>query len=564
MEIVTVKCDGVFGAFCVAMSASGLNDFASEKQKAQVCRACRKRRNLLEKNFPFTSIILEKYLKSEDYVTAQELVSTATLENWSHLEFQGRPLGKYAAYEFLLNFKILGTDIPEDLFPKYLEHLNNAVLSFIAAGNILDEQQPDVVLTYNRLYGVNHAFLDVAEQRGITTYSLQGGGHITHRGETMTLFRDSETQFQLVDSPTWREFSSHPISELQTDLAVTHLYGLMEGSSAFVYSSAYEASDPARLREQLSVPQNKPLILVPLSSEDELNAAQLADLLPDTSNRLNLFDGQLDWLEYVIHFARENDQFHFVLRLHPRMFPNKRESVLAPVLARVQKIISDVPNNVTINVPDDNVSIYDLLQITQLVLGYRSSVGAEFAAFGIPVVTPANQYFYTYPDDLHRVSQSLEEYNKEILRAIEDGWSIEQTRMTFRWYAFLFSRICVDLSGSVNSKPSSLRPKKPGLRLFLWRKLVYVIIQFGPLIRERLALRNRSLDPTAAEIINDVIENSLSSTAVSLRWGREETSLAEETQRIRDFYEALLSGPWKDISDENSLAQTIRNYLAAL
>ena len=203
----------------------------------------------------------------------------------------------------------------------------------------------------------------------------------------------------------------------------------MEGSSAFVYSSAYEASDPARLREQLSVPQNKPLILVPLSSEDELNAAQLADLLPDTSNRLNLFDGQLDWLEYVIHFARENDQFHFVLRLHPRMFPNKRESVLAPVLARVQKIISDVPNNVTINVPDDNVSIYDLLQITQLVLGYRSSVGAEFAAFGIPVVTPANQYFYTYPDDLHRVSQSLEEYNKEILRAIEDGWSIEQTHL---------------------------------------------------------------------------------------------------------------------------------------
>lgn len=561
MEIVTVKCDGVFGAFCVAMSASGLNDFATTKQKSQVCNACRKRRNLLDKSFPFSSLILEKFLDESDYEKARNCAGEATVENWSRIQFDGRPLGKYAAYEFLLNFKILGTDIPSDLFPKYQEHLKNAVLSYIASGKILDEHQPDVVLTYNRLYGVNHAFLDVAEQRGITTYSLQGGGHITHRGETMTLFRDSETQFQLVDSPTWREFSSHPISELQMDLAISHLYGLMEGSSAFVYSSAYEANDPKKIREQLSAPENKPLILVPLSSEDELNAAQLADLLPDTSDRVNLFDGQLDWLEYVIQFARANTELHFVLRLHPRMFPNKRESVLAPVLARVQRIIADVPSNVSINVPDDNISVYDLLQITNLVLGYRSSVGAEFAAFGIPVVTPANQYFYTYPNELHRVALSLKQYDKEIFKALEDGWSIEQTRITFRWYAFLFSRICVDMSGSVSSKPSSLRPKKPGLRLFLWRKLVYLIIQFGPLIRERIALRNRSLDSSAAEVINDVIQNSRTSTAVSIRWNNESTSIQNETDRIIEFYEGLLAGPWKDITDDYSLATKIRAFL---
>ena len=562
IEIVTVKCDGLFDSFCIAMSASGLNDFALPAQKKQVCNACKKRRNLLDKHFPFTSLLIDNYLDAVDYAEVEKLTESATTSNWSELLFRGRPLGKYAAYEFLLNFKILGTIIPENLFPKYLDHLRNTILCSIAAEKIINEQKPDVVLTYNRLYGINHAFLDVAEQRNIPTYSLQGGGHITHRAETMTIFKNSETQFQLLDSPEWEEFRSNPISKNQVDLVSSHLYGLMEGSSAFAYSSASGATNPEEIRGLLSIPLDKPTLLVPLSSEDEINAALLADLIPDTSDRVDLFADQLDWLKFVIEYARENDSYHFVIRLHPRMFPNKRESVLAPMLTRVKSIIENVPKNVTINTPDDEVSIYDLLQITDLVLGYRSSVGAEFAAFGVPVVSPANQYFYTYPTELHIVANTLDDYKKAIADGLEKGWSFEQARLTFRWFAFLFSRICVDLSDAVRSKPSSLRPQKPGLSLLLWKKMVFLIIQFGPLIRERLAIKNRSLNPSAALVINDVILNSRSSTAVSTKWENTLNSYECETEQINSFFEGLLKGPWKSINDIHSLAETIRKYLA--
>ena len=104
IEIVTVKCDGLFDSFCIAMSASGLNDFALPAQKKQVCNACKKRRNLLDKHFPFTSLLIDNYLDAVDYAEVEKLTESATTSNWSEFLFRGRPLGKYAAYEFLLNF----------------------------------------------------------------------------------------------------------------------------------------------------------------------------------------------------------------------------------------------------------------------------------------------------------------------------------------------------------------------------------------------------------------------------------------------------------------------------
>ena len=80
-----------------------------------------------------------------------------------------------------------------------------SVLTMRASARILNEAKPDVVLTCNRLYGVNHAFLVMAERRGIPTYTLQGGSHVTHRGETMTMFRDNETYFDIFDKKSWIE-----------------------------------------------------------------------------------------------------------------------------------------------------------------------------------------------------------------------------------------------------------------------------------------------------------------------------------------------------------------------
>jgi hypothetical protein len=563
VDIVTVRCDGLFQDFCIAMSASGLTAADSARKRKQVCSACRKRRDFTDRTFGFDSIRLEKYLDEADRTVVETLVNETSLENWTLISLRGVPIGRYAAYEFLLNHKILGTDIPAILFPVYLSQLRNSCLTLLAAYRVLDEQTPDAVITYNRLYGVNHAFLAAAEQRGIPTYSLQGGAHTIHRGETVSMYLDSQTQFQVLKKPEWHRYKEQPIGENEANLVSTHFLGLMEASSAFAYSSAFEASDPSEMRKRFGVADDATVLLIPMSSEDELNAAELADLLPDRTLRPNLFADQFTWLEFLFAFAAKRPELTFILRLHPRMFPNKRENVVAPVVKKVIELIERAPANVVINLPTDNVSLYDLMQITDVLLGYRSSVGAELAAFGTPVVAPANRDFYTYPDEISRTGFTEDGYVREIEKAIMAGWSIENMRTAYRWFAFLFTRMSIDFSESVNAKPIAIRPKKPGLRLWLWRKFVFLFIQFGPLIRERLALRNRTTSQLSKDIVFDVLVNQRGSVAESPLWPSSEGTAGSETAALEAQLFLLTETLWKNVTAPNSLAGRIRNYLAA-
>ncbi len=561
-DVTTVRCDGLYESFCVAMSASGLTAEDTLAKKRQVCGACHKRRDIRDSTMGFPSVLIEKYLTAADYAEAAQAANSVTLTDWSSFVMDDIPIGRYASYEFLLNYKILGTDIPEHLFPIYRQQLRICILTMWASARILDDLTPDVVLTYNRLYGVNHAFLVIAERRGIPTYTLQGGGHVTHRGETITMFRDSESLLHVLDHESWGTYKNEPLGEREVALVNSHFDGLMEASSAFAYSSAFQAAEPDALRTRLGIPADAPVLLIPMSSEDELNAAQLADYWPDTSGRPNVFADQFSWIRFLFEFAKTRPTYRFILRLHPRMFPNKRENVVAPVVAMVMKLIEDAPSNVIINMPSDNVSIYDLLQIVDVLLGYRSTVGAEFAAFGVPVVAPANKDFFTYPAEVNRTGYTKKEFAKLIDEAVVEGWSIENMRIVYRWFAFQFTRIAVDFSDSVDAKPSAIRPKKPGFRLWLWRKMVFLIIQFGPLIRERIALRGRSSSEATKDIFADVIKNGRGNLAESVKWKRPQTSRDAETGLLRARLTFLDRERWNSFVSEKSLAATISSYLA--
>jgi hypothetical protein len=427
---------------------------------------------------------------------------------------------------------------------------------------LIAEYQPTHVMVYNRLYAVNHAFCVAAERAGVPTYTLQGGGHVTRRGETLTMYRDSHSLANAFKSQAWKRYQSSPVGREEVALVGEHFSGLLEGSSAFAYSSAFEASDPAVLRERFGIPVGKPVLLIPMSSEDEVNAARLADALPRSSGQATLFDGQFEWIRFLLDFARTHSDLHFVLRLHPRMFPNKRDNVRSPIVDELMELISEHPGNVSLNLPSDSVSLYDLMQVVDAVLSYRSSVGAELAAFGIPVVVPSNADFFTYPEEINLVGTTRVEYAEKIEQAIREGWSIENSRRAFRWFAFLFTRIAVDLSDSVSARPIAIRPKTPGLRLWLWRKAVYVFLQFGPLVRERLALRGRKFPVTRQELFFEVLESGGDNLAESSLWRPVDSTVAQETSLISDYLLELTGSLWKDIATEESLAGTIRRELA--
>jgi hypothetical protein len=564
-SVLAVRCGTMLQSHCVAMSAAGVGADAPPKVRQQVCVACVKRRDLLDSSLPFGSVVLDNLVEAEDRAAGQAARASVTLANWVDFEIDGGvPIGRYAAYEFLLDNKIIGTDVPAALWPQYLNKLDQSIVTYFAGKRLLQREQPDRVLVYNRLYAVNHAFCEAAKKLGIPTYTLQGGGHVVRRGETMTMFRDTQSLDEVFRTPAWKTYQAAPIGEAEVGLVGEHFAGLLEASSAFAYSSAFEASQPADLRARFEVPPGKKVLLVPMSSEDEVNAARLADVIPPTSDVTSLFADQFEWIAWLFEFAKSRADLHFIIRLHPRMFPNKRESVLSPVVAQIMSLLDGRPENITLNLPTDNVSMYDIMQIVDVLLNFRSSAGAELAAFGIPVVAPANSEFFTYPAGLNLVGVTTADYAAKINQALASGWSIEHSRAAFRWFAFLFSRVAVDFSDSVHSRPIAIRPKKPGLRLWLWRRMVWVVLQYGPLVRERIALRNRRIAASSRDIFYDVLDAGRGSLAESTLWTPIATTRDEESALLQDYFRRLSASEWKSVVDPDSLAGRVRAHLELL
>lgn len=564
VEIVAVRCDGMLQVHCVAMSAAAVGPEASLAVRQQVCTACGKRRDLITRAMSIPALIMDQRVTPEDRATVDALVAGVRPDTWTSLELDGFALGRYAAYEMWLNHKLVSTDLPPEIWPEYLGQLRNTLLTYVTAKRIIADERPDAVVVYNDHYSVNHAFCSAAQLAGIPTYTIHGGSHMVRRAETMWMFRSNHTMENVFQSAAWAQYRAEPVGQKEIDLVGGHFVGLLDASSAFAYSSKFTGMTPAELRDRLGIGPEARVLLATMSSEDELLAVRLIDAIPVTSQDTSLFVDQFEWVDFLFEYARANPTVHLVLRLHPRMFPNKREQVLSPVVSKIMALRENAPANVTFNMPADGIGLYDLMQIVDVLLNFRSSVGAELASFGIPVVVPANSDFFTYPSEINRVGHTREEYRTHVSEALEQGWSIENARRAFRWYAFLFGRVDVDFSDAVSSRPIAIRPKKPGVRLWVWKKLVYVFLQYGPLIRERLALRSRSLSATSQAIMLDVVQNGRDSTSDSPLWPPVGATLAQETAALSGYLLGLCDTLWSQIDDPRSLAGRIRAHVGAV
>jgi hypothetical protein len=282
---------------------------------------------------------------------------------------------------------------------------------------------------------------------------------------------------------------------------------------------------------------------------------------PQSKVQKSLFSDQFEWIKFLIQFASTNPEYHLIVRLHPRMFPNKRELKMSPVVSELMELKAMAPGNITFNVPSDNVSLYDLIQIVDVVLNFRSSAGAELMALGLPVVVPANSNFYSYPNELNRIAHTKRDYEKLIRQAAAEGWSLDNARKAFRWYGFFFGRVSASFSETYTSRPTTIRPKKPGFLLWLWTKAIYVILQHGPLILERLALRRGALPTQTIRLFDDVLKNDLDTVSDSRLFASQKSSVDEETRFLEEFFTGLLAVQWKDVEEETSLAGRVRAAL---
>ena len=513
-SISRVFCRSMLKGACIPLEEIEQATSLSGKELDALCLACKKRTDLVVANFDAEALYLDDYLDArlyEQYVFASSKVDS---ESWSKFSVDNFEIGKISAYEFFLKHKLDSEVIPQQLFGEYSRKLQSVLKVMASAPDLLNDRFPDFVISYNHLYSQNNIYTQIANRKGIGTFSIQYGDHSSERLQTLNMFKTTRAMLSTPSSETWKAKTFKMPSLLDVDKTVSHFQGLITGQSGWTYSRKIDGDNPLT---KLGIVSERPVVLVTLSSDDEIYSAGLVDSLPETGFK-DAFPNQIDFLLAVLEAASLRKDLNFVIRVHPRMLANKRDSRNASSLNRIKLLIDNSPENVIGNWPSDNVSIYDLFRITKVGLNYRSQTGYEMLACGIPVVVALSK-FHIRPIDGFFVAESPLDIVEKIQQALSKGSKVENALPAFRWYGFVFNTHVASVSGSPSFSISSIRPKNNGNFLAIWRALTKFFQLKFPLVIEKWELRKikvHDVDPRFFEVISKNLEGLHMTTSANL------------------------------------------------
>jgi hypothetical protein len=442
-EIVYITCGGQFSLGCTAMTAHGLSSETPRDEREKVCATCKLHTGLLRRHFRLSGSDVANELPIEDREKIDRIMAGVTRDNFQILEIHGAQVGRAALYEFLLEHKKSALTFTTDSeWHRYLAALENTLYAAFAAKRIIERENPDAIVAYNTLYGVNRVVCQVGAAHGKPHYSLHAGFNLAHRLQTLMPSKGDVFDLLCKAVAMWPSLADLPIDAAQARLVTDHFLELLTGRSVFAYSAA-QSGGTNNPRKMLGIAGDQNVLCATLSSYDERFAAEAIGARKPVAGLL--FPTQAEWLRALIDYVATRPGLFLIIRVHPREFPNKRESATSDHARQLEEQFRNLPANVAINWPTDNLSLYDLAETTDVFLNAWSSAGKEMAMLGIPVVSYSED-LALYPVDERYLGIDSATYFAAIERALSDGWRFENIRRVYRWYTVEFERIVIDIA----------------------------------------------------------------------------------------------------------------------
>jgi len=427
------------------MSARGVGFDAPETEKSQICHSCINNSNYRSRDLGLIQHSLLNFDTAAELPQIPSLIRGINQDNWNSFEVGGVPVGKYAAYEFFLKHKLISNEIPEGLWQEYLTHFEYSLRTYFSATNYFETSKHsiDVVLIYNWLYSVNRTFAEVAQKYGVAVYSIHAGSNIENMYRKLSLHKSSNVPARQNISPAWKQISEKPLKFSEIRNVQKHLSSLTKAESPWVYSLPKKGVSAKAIREYFKFSKDSKLILIGTSSEDEFFTSRMVGLLDfELDLPPRVFSSQVEWIDWLIENFGNQKGYEFILRLHPREFANKRETVNSKNGINLVKYFSErLPENFALNTPEDKLSIYDLMGASDCLLTQNSSIALEFSAFGIPALGIDLNYVTGFPGESVFVARNKKEY-AELIRSDHDKAAIRKRKVaTYRWFNYKFNYV---------------------------------------------------------------------------------------------------------------------------
>jgi hypothetical protein len=461
-RVFELQCDGAMAPQCIAFSEAGIYPGAATNTDIErICGLCKSR--------AVTSLKLSKNL--DGGTLGAFSISQSGLGGRSfHPEFP-KSIGDWpkslreASYETLVERKSSDLDLSREV----QNHIKRAEINWYTAFERTTESirkfDIDFLVLTDAHYSMNAGAWEAARQMGIRSATIGSALNFRNNGNAFSLFSSIEEQALITRSKAWDEVKNIPISKRDISDVNKNLKYLLSAKSAFTYSSGFRRISKKNVRKALGVSMTNPVVLVLTTTRDERFAAEVAGKMPRIPGPRN-FDSQIDFLREIVVAAERLPAVSFVVRLHPRLLPNKRDNLSSDFANEIEEVLRNSPRNLKVNVPSQNLSLADVGFACDLALNWTSTAGLDLLALGVPVISCEPNETLSYPPEIglqlgHRKGL-IELLENTLGRAIEDGFAV----MAFRYKTFLSKHLTVQIR-----RTATKRTKLSLFRILNWLRV---------------------------------------------------------------------------------------------
>jgi hypothetical protein len=247
-----------------------------------------------------------------------------------------------------------------------LEHAFNA---------ILDDFAPDVLFAVNGRMAGERTARELAQARGIRTPTYE----MAPRRGALVFSQDAPAPAYDLDD-TWARVGDRALTAAQDEAVGAMLAGRADGQGAHERYFEQAEGDRDALRRRLDIPAGTRVISL------------FSNLVWDSACLFNdvAYPSMVDWIAGAIRATDRLDDTLLVVRVHPAETRwGTRERALDGVLDRLGRL----PAHVRWIAPEQPLSSYALVDMSDLVLTYASTVGLEAACRGVPTAVAARTHY---------------------------------------------------------------------------------------------------------------------------------------------------------------------------
>jgi len=466
-EIEVINCKNAFDKYCWVMMSHVPHKNSSlftDKEKTNICNQCKHKSNLLEHEFKFKSLNIEKPSKEQEHKIKFE-IKKINKKNYKDYFYKEINIGRFCMSEIILMTKKGSFNLNNKEWEDYTFNIRNSIITIDYLDTLFHEKKYDLLIINNGFQSQMKSAFEIAKKFEIKTLDINNGRNFDKALNSFIFsFGNDITAYQNIIK-NWDNLRKFPLAEKQMLSTTAHYNNLISESSNYTYIKSKKSKEDLDLRALFNIKEDKKIILICTSSEDEVNSYDCMDM--QMSEEKLLFETQMEWIKKIIEFAKQKQHIQFVIRVHPREYKNFTHSFVSEVYNEISEILEKITDNVSINSPDQKLSIFDIIEEVDLVLNSWSSVGKDLSLLGLPVISYGVKNLI-YPSNINIPLQSnkIEDYFKLVEESLNLGWDYKRIIETYRWNYLEFDYATLKIDDSVKIKNNVKKKKKIFPKIF--------------------------------------------------------------------------------------------------